>query len=100
MMKSLEAVTLASVDHIEMKPGRFELFGCDYLITENYQMYLLEINRGPAMCYYTPISKYVCGTVMEDILKVVLDLPKDPNASTGGWDKIFEMPLLKKPQKS
>lgn len=69
MKKSLEAVTLASIDHIEMKPGRFELFGCDYLITEDYQMYLLEINRGPAMCYYTPISKYVCGTVMEDILK-------------------------------
>lgn len=69
MKKSLEAVTLASIDHIELKPGRFELFGCDYLITENYQMYLLEINRGPAMCYYTPVSKYVCGTVMEDILK-------------------------------
>lgn len=69
MKKSLEAVTLASIDHIELKPGRFELFGCDYLITENFEMYLLEINRGPAMCYYTPISKYVCGTVMEDILK-------------------------------
>lgn len=69
MKKSLEAVTLASIDNIELRPGRFELFGCDYLITEDYQMYLLEINRGPAMCYYTPISKYVCGTVMEDILK-------------------------------
>uniref|UniRef100_A0A336LZB7 CSON008849 protein n=1 Tax=Culicoides sonorensis TaxID=179676 RepID=A0A336LZB7_CULSO len=96
MQSSLVAVTLASIDNIELKPGRFELFGCDYLITEDFQMFLLEINRGPSMCYYTPISKYVCGTVMEDVVKVAIDLQSNPKADTGGWDKIYEMKLPEK----
>lgn len=69
MKKGIKAITMASFDNIELKPGRYELFGCDSMITDLFQPYLLEINRTPAMCYYTPISKYVCGTVMEDIMR-------------------------------
>lgn len=69
MKQAILAVIVASVDNIDMKDGRFELFGCDWLITADYQTYLLEINRGPALCYYTGVSKYVCGTIMEDLMK-------------------------------
>lgn len=43
--RTLKAVSKISVDHIDLRPGRFELFGCDWLITEDLKTYLLEINR-------------------------------------------------------
>lgn len=43
--RTLKAISKVSVDHIDMRPGRFELFGCDWLITEDLKTYLLEINR-------------------------------------------------------
>lgn len=43
--RTLRAVSKISVDQIDLKPGRFELFGCDWLITEDLKTYLLEINR-------------------------------------------------------
>lgn len=43
--RTLKAISHASVEQIHLHPGRFELFGCDWLITEDLKTYLLEINR-------------------------------------------------------
>lgn len=67
--KQLIAISLVGHQSIEKKPGRFELFGVDWLITDDYQTYLLEINRSPALCSYTPVWKNVVGTVLEDLVK-------------------------------
>lgn len=55
--------------HSVMKPGRFELFGCDWMIDENFTPYLLEINRPPCLGIYSPVSTTVCGTICEDIVR-------------------------------
>lgn len=76
MKRALVAITIGSLPYIDLKPGRFELFGCDCkiflthvlqsdhnvllflgIITENFQVYLLEINYAPGMGYITPVSK-------------------------------------------
>lgn len=43
--------------------------GCDWLVTEDLQTYMLEINRSPALYYYTEVSVDVVGTVMNDLIK-------------------------------
>lgn len=57
------------VHNIELRPGRFEIFGCDWLVTEDLKTYLLEINRSPSLYYYTAVSVDVVGTVMNDLVK-------------------------------
>lgn len=59
----------ASIASIDLKPGRFELFGNDWIVTNDFKPYLLEVNRCPGLGYFNPVSKIVCGTVMEDLIK-------------------------------
>lgn len=66
---TLQNITIASIDNIELKPGRFELFGCDWILTKDFKPYLLEINRCPSLEYYSPVSKTVCGKITEDLIK-------------------------------
>lgn len=63
------SIVETSIDSIDLKPGRFELFGNDWIITNDFKPYLLEVNRCPGLSYYSPVSKYVCGTIMEDLIK-------------------------------
>uniref|UniRef100_A0A336M1Y4 CSON007676 protein n=1 Tax=Culicoides sonorensis TaxID=179676 RepID=A0A336M1Y4_CULSO len=95
MKRALIAITVGSLPYIDLKPGRFELFGCDWIITDNFQVYLLEINYAPGLGYITPVSKVVCGTVMEDVVKVTVDWVKDRTASTGGFEIIYRTPIYK-----
>lgn len=71
---TLQNITLASIDNIELMPGRFELFGCDWIITNDFKPYLLEINRCPSLEYYSPVSRIVCGNITEDLIKGEFDM--------------------------
>lgn len=66
---TIASIVEASVHSIDLVPGRFELFGNDWIITEDFKPYLLEVNRCPGLNYYSPVSKIVCGTIMEDLIK-------------------------------
>lgn len=69
MKDFIVSIVKGSLDQIEMKSGRFELFGIDWLLTEDHTPVLLEINRPPSLEYYTPVSGVVCGMIMEDLIK-------------------------------
>lgn len=88
--RSLTKLSNSICHHTEMTPGRFELFGCDWLIAEDFKPYLLEINRPPCLGIYSPVSTTVCGTICEDMVKVAVDFARNPEASTGGFEVIFQ----------
>lgn len=69
MVRTIQAITEASMDNIVLTPGRFELFGCDWMITNDFKPYLLEINRCPSLEYYSPVSEIVVGKVTEDLVR-------------------------------
>lgn len=69
MVRTIQAITEASMDNIELTPGRFELFGCDWMLTNDFKPYLLEINRCPSLEYYSPVSEIVVGKVTEDLVR-------------------------------
>lgn len=90
MNKVIVEIVKGSMDFIDKKSGRFELFGCDWLLTEDYKPILLEINRPPSLEYYSPVSGIVCGTIMEDLIKVTVDLPRNSYAYTGSFEEIYK----------
>lgn len=47
----------------------FELCGVDFMLTENFLPYLIEINTRPALYNSTPITGRMCPMVLEDMVK-------------------------------
>ncbi|XP_063710021.1 tubulin glycylase 3B-like [Culicoides brevitarsis] len=88
--KILSYIAELSFRNCEIMNGRFEIFGCDWLITEDFKTVLIEINRSPSMDYYTPIHKVVLEEVLSDVIRVVIDYAKDETSSTGRFEMIFE----------
>mmetsp|Transcript_34547 Transcript_34547/g.31236 ORF Transcript_34547/g.31236 Transcript_34547/m.31236 type:complete len:88 (-) Transcript_34547:11-274(-) len=58
---------------INTKKNTFELFGFDYLIDDEYNAWLIEINASPSMEPGTKITQEMTSQVMEDTMKVMVD---------------------------
>lgn len=70
--ETLEQVCKQAISEIELTKGRFELFGCDWIITQDFTPYLLEVNRGPGLAHYTPVSVLANNQLIEDLVKGIL----------------------------
>ena len=62
------------------KRGTYELLGCDILVGHDLQPYLLEVNTNPAMFTDTKVQKELLPKLMQNTLKVVLNLFESQNA--------------------
>ncbi len=66
---------------IENRKNSVELFGYDFMVDENFNVWLIEINSSPAMDYSTVIyeiqiqsvTKRLVKMVMRDTAKVIVD---------------------------
>merc|ERR1711924_345672 len=74
-MRRIAVATVQCVQEaVESRKNSLELFGYDFMIDEKLHPWLIEVNCSPTMEHSTPITKHLCRVVMEDILKVSLDL--------------------------
>ena len=51
----------------------FEIFGYDFIIDENYQPYLLEINTNPGLEISSPLIEELLPRMIDDALKLTID---------------------------
>ncbi|CAH1141105.1 unnamed protein product [Phyllotreta striolata] len=95
MKESITAAVLMHQDNMEKRKNSFEVYGADFILTEDFQPWLLEINANPALHASTPVTARLCPKLMEDVIKVVVDLDRNKNASTGNFELIYKSTIMK-----
>jgi hypothetical protein len=100
---------MCAVDAIEHRKNSWELYGFDFMVDDDYNPWLIEINSSPACDYSTKVTEVYVQKALVEILNVVLDvrawdaLPKKSRGEkppTGGWECIYQGPYLETPSSS
>ncbi|VEN43993.1 unnamed protein product [Callosobruchus maculatus] len=90
MKESIICAMLASQDTMDRRQNTFEIYGADFMLSEDFRPWLIEVNCSPDLSFSTTVTSRLCPQCMEDIIKVVVDRRKDPNADTGLFDLIYK----------
>jgi hypothetical protein len=61
-------------EKLERKFGCFELFGLDFMLDEDLNPQLIEINTNPAIFTDTPVQKDLVPKLVDDTLKLAIQL--------------------------
>lgn len=69
MCESIYAVLQAATDTTAYRDKTFQLFGADFLITENFIPYLIEINSTPGLNPSTSVIANLVPVLLSDIVK-------------------------------
>ncbi|XP_058120336.1 tubulin glycylase 3A [Anopheles ziemanni] len=97
MQKAIIGSLLACQDNMDRRPNTFELYGADFMITEDFYPWLIEINSSPDLAPSTSVTARLCPQCVEDTIRVVIDRRSDPNALTGSFELIYKQVIPKTP---
>ncbi|XP_063091325.1 inactive polyglycylase TTLL10 isoform X1 [Cavia porcellus] len=73
MQQIMSHCFLAVKSKLECKLGYFDLIGCDFLIDENFKVWLLEMNSNPALHTNCEVLKKVIPGVVMETLDLALE---------------------------
>ncbi|KAM8927658.1 inactive polyglycylase TTLL10 [Pelodytes ibericus] len=65
---------LAVKSKLDCRMGYFDLIGCDFLIDENFKVWLLEMNCNPALHTNCEVLKEVIPSVVHETLDLALEI--------------------------
>lgn len=69
MQRALIGTMLASQDTMDRRSNSFELYGADFMISEDCQPWLIEINASPDLGATTSVTARLCPQCLEDVIK-------------------------------
>ncbi|KAL0118151.1 hypothetical protein PUN28_009073 [Cardiocondyla obscurior] len=75
---------------MDRRKNSFELYGADFMVMDDFSVWLIEINSHPDMSYSTSVTTRLCRRVMEDTIKIVVDFREDKNANTGDFELVYK----------
>jgi len=100
MMEQIIKWTFMSVqDEMESchtSKNSFEMFGFDFMVDDEFNPWLIEVNLSPDVSYSTEITKRLVQAMGEDIIKVVVDWKNEKNSKvkkemdTGHFQLIYK----------
>ncbi|KAK9293902.1 hypothetical protein QLX08_011309 [Tetragonisca angustula] len=90
MKQGLVGSLLASQEAMDRRKNSFELYGADFMVMDDFSVWLIEINSHPDMSYSSKVTTRLCRQVLEDTIKVVIDHREDKNADTGQFELAYK----------
>ncbi|XP_014598240.1 PREDICTED: tubulin glycylase 3A-like isoform X1 [Polistes canadensis] len=90
MKQGLVGSLLASQEAMDRRKNSFELYGADFMVMDDFSVWLIEINSHPDMSYSSSVTTRLCRQVMEDTIKVVVDYKENKNADTGQFELAYK----------
>ncbi|CAK1549672.1 unnamed protein product [Leptosia nina] len=88
---------LACQESMDKRQNSFELYGADFMLTEDFTPWLIEINSSPDLAPTTSVTARLCPQCLEDVIKVVLDRRSNPEADTGTFELVYRQIIPKAP---
>ena len=58
---------------IKQRENSHELYGYDFMIDEDFNVYLIEVNASPALDYSTKITEELVKAMIKDLICIVID---------------------------
>ncbi|XP_033180278.1 tubulin glycylase 3A-like isoform X1 [Bombus impatiens] len=90
MKQGLVGSLLASQEAMDRRKNSFELYGADFMVMDDFSVWLIEINSHPDMSYSSKVTTRLCRQVLEDTIKVVIDYREDKNVDTGEFELAYK----------
>lgn len=59
---------------MDKRQNSFELYGADFMLTEDFTPWLIEINSSPDLAPTTSVTARLCPQCLEDVIKGNFDL--------------------------
>merc|ERR1740117_514789 len=76
-MKEIVMYSLESTAEAVMpRNSSFELFGYDFMVCEDLEVWLIEVNSSPDLSYSTATTRLLVKQMLEDMVSVVVDVEK------------------------
>ncbi|XP_076303241.1 tubulin glycylase 3B isoform X4 [Lasioglossum baleicum] len=94
MSEAIVLTMLASQEHMDRRRCSFELYGADFVVMEDLSVWLIEINTNPRM--HPPssrITKRLYSSVLHSLVKVIMDVPENATADTGGFSLVYKQSI-------
>ncbi|XP_013181233.1 PREDICTED: tubulin glycylase 3A-like [Papilio xuthus] len=88
---------LACQESMDKRQNSFELYGADFMLTEDFTPWLIEINSSPDLAPTTSVTARLCPQCLEDVIKVVLDRRYNVDADTGTFELAYKQVIPKAP---
>ena len=82
---------------MDKRPQSFELYGYDFMVDQDFRVWLIEVNSSPSLDTGTSTTKWLVKKVLNDILKVLFDYPQAKNKSqcdTGEFSCVYREKTL------
>lgn len=75
MKQGLVGSLLASQEAMDRRKNSFELYGADFMVMDDFSVWLIEINSHPDMSYSSKVTTRLCRQVLEDTIKGACNFP-------------------------
>ena len=82
---------LSVADQLQHRDRSHAILGFDFMLDQDLNVWLIEVNSSPAMDYSTKVTTELCPCVLKDTLKIILDCDNGRDAGSGhvgDWELI------------